>query len=117
MPVWTTEEEAVVLYYASRQVKNGTIVDLLDKKCNHTLRSVKQVSHKSSRLRKVCGEDKVEKVETDETWPRTIREWDLKRVDQWLFMKIEKAKLQQLLEFDGETAAIIGEVSGLGYAW
>ena len=39
------------------------------------------------------------------------RGWDRKLADQWLLSKTEKERQQELSEFDGETAAIIGEVS------
>ena len=47
-------------------------------------------------------------------WPTPDRDWNRKLADQWLLRKMEKAELERLLEFDGETAAIIGEASGLG---
>lgn len=110
MTMWTVEEEVIVLYYASRRVRNVTIVELLAKKCSPRVRNLKQIAHKSSRLRRICGQ---KKVASEDTWLPPFPDWDLKLVDQWLFSKMEKADLQQLLEFDGETAAIIGEVTGL----
>lgn len=110
MQYWTIEEEVVVLYYASRRVKNATIVELLAKKCSPRVRNLKQIAQKSSRLRRICGQ---KKVVLEDTYPAPFPDWDRKLVDQWLFSNMEKAKLQQLLEFDGETAAIIDEVSGL----
>ena len=113
MPTWTTEEEVVVLYYASRRIKNVTIVDLLAKKCCPKVRNIKQITHKASRLRKVCGQ---KKGALGDTWPVPDRDWDRKLVDRWLFDRMERTKLAQLLEFDGESAAIIGEASGHGEA-
>ena len=109
MQYWTIEEEVVVLYYASRRVKNATIVELLAKKCSPSVRNLKQIAQKSSRLRRICGQ----KVVSEDPFSPPFPDWDRKLVDQWLFSNMEKAKLQQLLEFDGETAAIIDEVSGL----
>ena len=111
MTAWTIEEELVVLYYASRRIKSATIADLIAKKCHPKVRNVKQITHKSSRLRLACGQ---RRLVAGSPWPTPDRDWNRKLVDQWLLMKMEKAKLQHLLEFDGETAAIIGEASGLG---
>ena len=47
-------------------------------------------------------------------WSTADRDWNRKLADQWLVSKMDKADLERLLEFDGETAAIIGEASGLG---
>ena len=111
MPKWTSEEEVVLLYFASRRVKKATLLNLLDKKCSPRVRTAKQLSHKVLRLRRLCGQkETVRRV--DGTMP--IREWDRKLVDQWLVAKMEKVKVEQLIEFDGETAAMIGEVSGFG---
>lgn len=110
---WTVEEEAVVLYYASRRVRNLTIVELLAHKCSPNVRNLKQVAHKSSRLRRICGQ-KVAPADPSSPSPSPpYPDWDLKLVDQWLFSKMEKAELQRLLHFDGGTAATIAEVSGL----
>ena len=109
MTAWTTEEEVVVLYYASRRIKSATIAELIAKKCHPKVRNIKQIAHKSSRLRMVCGPRPV----VGSSWPTAGRDWNRKLADEWIVSKMEKAKLQQLLEFDGETAAIIGEASGL----
>ncbi|KAF6236101.1 hypothetical protein HO173_005729 [Letharia columbiana] len=106
MPKWTIEEEIVLLYYASRQVKYATIADILAKKCHPNVRTVKQITHKAARLRKSCGQ---KEVVLRACWAASDREWDRKLADQWLFSRMEKAKLVKLLEFDGETAAIIDE--------
>ena len=107
MPSWTIEEEIVVLFYASRRVKNATIVDLLAKKCPAidpaNVRNIKQVAHKSSRLRQALGG----------TSSASGREWNRNIVDEWLFSVMDEDDVKRLLEFDGETAAIIDEVSGL----
>ena len=110
MTAWTLEEEIVVLYYASRRIKSVTIVDLIAKKCHPKVRNLKQVTHKSSRLRRATGQ---RRLVVGNPWPPADREWNREFVDQWLIGKMEKAKLQHLLEFDGETAAIISEASGL----
>ena len=107
MPRWTTEEELVVLYYASRRVKNAAIIEILSKKCNPKARTVKQITHKIARLRKVCDQDE---TVVRSTSPLPDRAWNRKLVDGWLLSKMDKAELEGLLEFDGETAAIIGEV-------
>ena len=114
MSQWTTEEELVLLYYASRRVRIATIVDLLAKKCRPKVRNAKQIAHKASRLRRACGQ---KELVLGDSWSTPDREWDLKLVDEWLFSRMEKAQLERLLEFDGETAAIIGEVSGFGKSW
>ena len=111
MTAWTTEEEVVVLYYASRRIRKATIVELIAKKCYPKVRNLKQVTHKSSRLRIESGQ---RKHVPGSPWPTPDRDWDLKLVDQWLFGKMDKAELERLLEFDGETAAIIGEASVFG---
>lgn len=114
MSKWTTEEELVLLYYASRRVRIATIVDLLAKKCLPKVRNAKQIAHKASRLRRVCGQ---KELVLGDSWPTPDPEWDLKLVDEWLFSRMEKAQLERLLEFDGETAAIIGEVSSFRNSW
>lgn len=104
---WTTEEELVALYYASRNVKHATIVDILAKKCSTEVRTQKQVTSKLVRLRIASGQNEVVEV----PGAPQIRRWDRKLADQWLFSMMEKERLQELLEFDNETAAIIGQVS------
>ena len=111
MTAWTTEEEIVVLYYASRSIKGATIAELIAKKCHSKVRNVKQIAHKSSRLRKACGQ---KKLILGSPWSTADRDWNRKLADQWLVSKMEKAELKHLLEFDGETAAIIEEASGFG---
>lgn len=107
MKRWTIEEELVVVYYASRYVKHTTIVDILAKKCSPQIRTQKQITSKVLRLRKASGQ----KNFVDEAgWPQN-RGWDRKLADQWLFRKRKKETLEELLKFDGETAAIIDEVS------
>lgn len=103
------EEEVVLLYYVSRQVKHATIVDILAKKCRPGDRNVKQIAHKAVRLRRSCGQ---KEVVLDACWPAPDQEWDRELADQWLLSRMGKDELEELLEFDGETAAIIGEVSG-----
>ena len=110
MTAWTTEEEVVVLYYASRRIKSATIAELIAKKCHPKVRNVKQIAHKSSRLRTLSGH----RIVVGSPWPTSDRDWNRKLADGWIVSKMEKAKLQQLLEFDGETAAIIGDASGPG---
>ena len=112
MTAWTTEEEIVVLYYASRHIKSATIADLIAKKCHPKVRNVKQITHKSSRLRIACGKRRY--TAGIPLPPTPDRDWNRKFADQWIVSKMDKADLQHLLEFDGETAAIIGEASGLG---
>lgn len=107
MKRWTIEEEMVVVYYASRYVKHATIVDILSKKCPPRVRTPKQVTSKVLRLRIASGQKEV----VEGTGASQNRGWDRKLADQWLLSKMEKERLQELLEFDGETAAIIGEVS------
>lgn len=114
MPKWTPEEEMVLLYYASRGVKNATIIELLVKKCNPRVRTLKQIAHKTTRLRSKCGQKEVVYAGFG---PTPERIWDRKLVDQWLLSKMEKPQLERLLEFDGETAAIIGEVSAYADPW
>ena len=111
MTAWTTEEEIVVLYYASRRIKSVTIADLIAKKCHGKVRNVKQIAHKSSRLRNACGP---RTFIMGNPWSPADRDLTRKLADQWLVSKMDKAELERLLEFDGETAAIIGEASGLG---
>ena len=111
MTAWSTEEEIVVIYYASRRIKSGTIEELIAKKCHPKVRSIKQIAHKSSRLKKACAKRRSGMVNP---FLAPDREWNRKLADQWIVSKMEKAELDQLLEFDGETAAIIGEASGLG---
>ena len=110
MTVWTTEEEIVVLYYASRRIKTATIAELIAKKCHPKVRNIKQIAHKSSRLRILSGH---KRLAAGIPWRTPDREWNRKLADQWIMSKMEKAKVKHLLEFDGETAAIIGEASGL----
>ena len=110
MTAWTTEEEIVVLYYASRRIRTATIAELIAKKCHPKVRNMKQIAHKSSRLRVLSGQ---RRVTVGSPWPTPNREWNRKLADQWIVSKMEKAKVKHLLEFDGETAAIIGEASGL----
>ena len=111
MPKWTIQEEIVLVYYASRQIKHATIVDILEFKCGPEVRTLKQVLHKAARLRKECGQE--EYIPSKIPHKRN-RGWDRKLADRWLFSKMEKAELEKLLDFDGETAAIIDEVSGFG---
>ena len=106
MPKWTIEEEIVLVYYASRHIKHATIVAILEFKCGPEVRNLKQIIHKAARLRKECG--------LEDILPKRMRGWDRKHADRWLFSQMEKAELEKLLEFDGETAAIIDEVSGFG---
>ena len=114
MPKWSAEEEIVVLYYASRGVKPATIIELLVQKCKPKERNLKQIAHKTTRLRISCGH---KEVVHDGDGPPPERTWDRKLADRWLFSKMEKPQLEQLLEFDGETAAIIGEVSASAHPW
>ncbi|CAD6571407.1 MAG: hypothetical protein ASARMPREDX12_004343 [Alectoria sarmentosa] len=109
MKRWTIEEEMVVVYYASRYVKHATIVDILSKKCPPRVRTPKQVTSKVLRLRIASGQKEV----VEGTGASQNRGWDRKLADQWLLSKMEKERLQELLEFDGETAAIIGENNDL----
>ena len=111
MTAWTTEEEIVVLYYASRSIKCATIAELIAKKCHDKVRNVKQIAHKSSRLRQACGQTK---LIMGSPWSTADRDGNRKLADQWLISKMEKSELKHLLEFDGETAAIIEEASGFG---
>ena len=111
MPAWTTEEEVVVLFYASRGIKNATIAELIAKKCYPRVRNLKQITHKSSRLRTISNHGR---LVVGSSSPTSDEDWTRKLADQWIVSKMEKAKLEQLLEFDGETAAIIAEASGLG---
>lgn len=97
----------VVVYYASRYVQYATIVDILAKKCPPRVRNPKQITSKVLRLRKASGQK--EFVEGNGA-PQS-RGWDRKLADQRLLSKTEKERQQELSEFDGETAAIIGEVS------
>ncbi|KAL9134324.1 MAG: hypothetical protein Q9175_004498 [Cornicularia normoerica] len=110
MRKWTMEEEVVLLYYVSRQVKHATIVDILAKKCRPGDRNVKQIAHKAVRLRRSCGQ---KEVVLDACWPAPDQEWDRELADQWLLSRMGKDELEELLEFDGETAAIIGEKNDL----
>ena len=114
MPRWTIEEEIVLVYYASRRIKHATIVEILAKKCRPEVRNVKQITHKAARLRKVCGQ---KENASKSTWPARNREWDRELADRWLLSGMETVKLEKLLDFDGETAAIIGEASGSGNPW
>ena len=111
MTAWTTEEEIVVLYYASRRIKSATIVDLIAKKCHPKVRNIKQITHKSSRLKIACAMSGPGPMNP---FLPPDQEWNRKRADEWIVGQMDKAELDQLLEFDGETAAIIGEASGLG---
>ena len=111
---WTPEEEVVLLYYASRRVNKATLMNILDKKCSPKVRTAKQISHKVLRLRRLCGQKEFVR-NAEGSAPK--HEWDRKLVDQWLLSKMEKAKVEPLIEFDGETAAMIGEVSGIGELW
>ena len=109
MPKWPPNEEVVLLYYASRRIKTLTLINILNKKCTPKVRTPKQIAHKVLRLRRLCGQKEIVRLGNG-TVPK--REWDLELVDQWLLNKMEKAEVKKLIEFDGETAAMIDEVSG-----
>ena len=111
---WTNEEEIVLLYYASRQIKYATIVESLAKNCNPGVGTVKEITQKAARLRTGCGQKEIVLVKE---WPAHDREWDRMLADRWLLSRMEKDKIEELLEFYGETAAIIDEVSGFGDFW
>lgn len=114
MQKWTLEEKLVVVYYASRNIKHATIVNLLAKKCSTELRTESQVAHKLVELRIASGHKGYVKGTggaqnaQNRGWDRG---WDRKLADQWLFSNMEKERLEELLDLDDETAAIIGEVS------
>ena len=114
MPKWPPDEEVVLLYFASRRVNKFTLMNILDKKCTPKVRTPKQIAHKVLRLRRLCGQKEIVR-RSDGTVPK--REWELELVDQWLLSRLPKAKVEELIEFDGETAAMIGEVSGFREIW
>lgn len=119
MTRWTAEEEIVLVYYASRQIKHATIVAILDLKCRPEVRTLRQIAHKATRLRTQCVQ---EENTLEGQLPTRHRGWDRKLADRWIFSKMEKVKMdkvkmEKLLNFDGETAAIIDEVSGSGDPW
>ena len=97
MPKWTIEEEAVLAYYTSRQIKNATIAQILEKKCPPRVRTEKQVVRKVGRLRTACAK---KKIASQGSWYSSDRKCDRSLADEWLFSKMEKAKLEKLLEFD-----------------
>ena len=113
MVAWSPEEESVLLYYASRDIKHRIIVQLLKHKCNTSVRTVSSIENRIRRIREACKDAGLGQMQ-DTTIQRDPI-WDRKVVDSWLVSKMERGKLLGLIEFDGSTAAILEPVSTLDH--
>ena len=107
---WTLEEEVVLVYYASRYVRYASIVEILATKCIPGDRSIRQISHKVARLRRSGVQSR---VVPQTPGLQSDRDWNRVEADRWILLRMCRAELDILLDFDGYTAAIIDEVIDL----
>lgn len=112
MSYFSTEEAAIVLYHASREIRHKTVGELLKHKCPISVRNEKSISDQCIKQRKACEKAGLGQMRgTKDKVGSTQSLWDRKVVDMWLVRSMEKGKLEKLLEFDGMTAAIIEQAS------
>ncbi|KAF6236100.1 hypothetical protein HO173_005728 [Letharia columbiana] len=104
---WSTEEEVVVLYYASREIRYCTIIELLQHKCHTSVHKKASLTNRLRKLKNASQDAGLGQMQNTTINTGQARPWDRKVVDSWLVRMMEKGKLEKVLEFDGATAAII----------
>ena len=113
MAPWSLEEDVVILYYASREIRYCTIIELLKQKCPTSVHKQTDLKMRLRRLRKACQDAGLGQMQDVTVNTGQAQPWDRKVVDSWLIRMMEKSKLEKLLDFDGATTAIIEPVSTL----
>ena len=110
MGTWTLEEEVVLVYYLTRNITYASIIELIAVKCGTDIRRPRHISDKVAKLRK----SGVLERPLQHVYRRNRdQHWNIKRADCWILHVMNKAALDNLLDFSGYVAAVIDEVSGL----